>query len=155
MRHFVQRSQVGLGREPRPVQELVIINASDEDRALYGLDKETGKQVWRSEATNLSLAFGTPVIVEAAGPPEMVLAVPGEIWGMNPETGKTLWHCAAPMTGNVSPSVVVEGGVVYAFGGFLSRGSAAVKLGAATTCPSRTAVEKQTDELRAVAGRVW
>jgi outer membrane protein assembly factor BamB len=76
-------------------------------------------------------AFGTPAVVaEPGGEEEIVIGVPEEVWGFVPETGKLKWHATIPMNGNLSPSVVAdEEGVVYVFGGYRTRGSAAIRAG--------------------------
>ena len=60
---------------------------------------------------------------------DLVIAVPGEVWGMNPDSGKLRWFASTGMTGNVSPSVIAADGVIYANGGFPTLGSAAVRGG--------------------------
>ncbi|WP_372720057.1 PQQ-binding-like beta-propeller repeat protein [Novipirellula sp.] len=108
----------------------VIVNAAEESRAIIALDKATGKQIWRQDADMLELTYGTPRIVTLPNSePELVISVPGEIWSMNPRTGKLRWYCESPMTGNVTPSVIVDGDTVYSFGGYRASGSIAVKLG--------------------------
>lgn len=108
----------------------VIVNAAEESRAIIALDKATGKENWRQDADMLELTYGTPRIVTLPNSePELVISVPGEIWSMNPRTGKLRWYCESPMTGNVTPSVIVDGDTVYSFGGYRASGSIAVKLG--------------------------
>ena len=108
----------------------VIVNAAEEDKAIIAIDKATGKKVWEQKAAMLELTFGTPRLVDLAdGKQELVISVPGEIWSMRPETGKLKWFTATPMTGNVSPSVVVDGENIYSFGGYRSSGSISVRVG--------------------------
>lgn len=108
----------------------VIVNASEESQAIIALDKATGKELWRQEAAMLELTYGTPRIVQVdKGEPEVVISVPSEIWSLNPSTGKLKWYCNSPMTGNVCPSVIVEGDTIYSFGGYRASGSIAVKVG--------------------------
>ncbi|GAA4444586.1 PQQ-binding-like beta-propeller repeat protein [Novipirellula rosea] len=108
----------------------VIVNAAEESRAIIALDKATGKEIWRQDADMLELTYGTPrIITQPDSEPELVISVPGEIWSMNPRTGKLRWCCESPMTGNVTPSVIVDGDTVYSFGGYRASGSIAVKLG--------------------------
>ena len=52
------------------------------------------------------------------GRTDIVLPVPGEVWGMNPANGKLRWFAETDITGNVSPSPVIGGGTVYVFGGY-------------------------------------
>lgn len=109
--------------------DLVICNASEESQSIRALDKQTGREVWKAEGAGLELAYGTPGIVTlAAGKQELVIALPEEVWGLDPATGKLLWHATTALTGNVSPSVIVDGETIYAFGG-RGGGSVALKAG--------------------------
>ncbi len=120
----------GSAASPIVFGDLVIINASEESRAVIALDKKTGKQVWKAEGRNLELCYSTPVIHEVAGKkPELVLALPGEIWGLNPLTGGLKWFASTRLTGNVSPSVCIAEDLAIAFGGYPNTASVAVKTG--------------------------
>ncbi|MFM8477661.1 MAG: PQQ-binding-like beta-propeller repeat protein [Planctomycetaceae bacterium] len=111
-------------------EDLLIVNAAEEGRAVLGLNKLTGEQVWKSEAAALELAYGTPSQLQRAdGQTELILAVPGEVWGLNARTGKLAWYAETPLTGNVSPSPLVDGQAIYVFGGFRSSGSLRVRAG--------------------------
>jgi outer membrane protein assembly factor BamB len=133
------RAEVGVESDPRrwgsaasPIvyRNLVIVNAASEGRAVFAFDKITGKQVWKAEGKRLALSFATPAIVRSsAGKDELVIAMPGEVWGLNPESGKLLWFATIRVGGNVSPSVVAADGVVYITGGFPERGSVAIRAG--------------------------
>ena len=106
------------------------MNAAEEAKALIALDKSNGKELWRQEAGMLELTYGTPRLVKLnGGEQELVISVPEEIWGLNPASGKLKWYTQTPMTGNVCPSVVIDGETVYGFGGFRSSGCIAVKGG--------------------------
>lgn len=110
--------------------DLVIVNAAEESQSIRGLDRRTGREVWKAEAAALELAYGTPAIARLSdGREELVIAVPSEVWGLDPATGKLRWHATHALTGNISPSVIVDGEVVYVFGGFRSAGSLAVRAG--------------------------
>ncbi len=108
----------------------VVVNASEEARAIIALNKETGKEVWKYESRDLELAYGTPRAVNLSdGSVEFVFSAPSKLWAMNPKDGKTNWSARTPMTGNVSPSVIVDGNTVYSFGGYRSSGSVSVVVG--------------------------
>jgi len=110
--------------------DLVIVNAAEESQSIRGLDRRTGREVWKAEAAALELAYGTPAIARLAdGREDIVVAVPSEVWGLDPATGKIRWYASHALTGNISPSVIVDGDVVYVFGGFRSAGSLAVRAG--------------------------
>ncbi|MEO6182027.1 MAG: PQQ-binding-like beta-propeller repeat protein, partial [Verrucomicrobiota bacterium] len=111
-------------------KNVVIVNASEESRSIRALDKSTGKEVWKAEADSLELCFGTPVLVDCGGGrTDVVIGVPGELWGLNPDTGKLRWFAETGIDGNVSPSAVAVDGVVYLTGGFPRQGSVAVRAG--------------------------
>ena len=118
----------GSGASPILVGDLLVVNASDESQTIFGLDKKSGKVVWKAEG-QFGMAYGTPNVYEHDGVTDLVVAVPQEVWGMNLETGKLRWYAAHGLTGNVSPSIVPGGDIGYIFGGFPSTRSVAVKLG--------------------------
>jgi outer membrane protein assembly factor BamB len=110
--------------------DLVIVNASEESQSVRGLEKATGKEVWKAEAAMLELTYATPLLVDSPGVgPQLVLGVPGEVWGLHPKTGKLQWYAAVPMGGNISPCPVESDGVVVVSGGYPKGGTAAVRLG--------------------------
>ena len=120
----------GTASSPILYKDLVILNASEESQAIIALDKRTGKKVWQAPASILELAYGTPVIVKVdENRDDLVIAVPGEVWGLNPNSGKLAWYVETNLTGNLSPSVVPDGDKVYVFGGYRSSGSLAIKVG--------------------------
>jgi outer membrane protein assembly factor BamB len=109
---------------------LVIVNAASEGRAVFAFDKLTGKQVWKAEGNRLALSFGTPAVVRNdAGKDELVIAMPNEVWGLNPDNGKLVWFAETRVGGNVAPSVLAGDGVVYVTGGFPERGTVAIRAG--------------------------
>ena len=61
-----------------------------------------------------------------------MVAVPGETWGLNPDTGKIRWFEEHTLTGNICPSIVADGESVYVFGGFRSAGSLSLRLNGST-----------------------
>lgn len=112
-------------------KDLVIVNASEESQSIRALDKSTGEEKWKAEARSLELAYGTPTLVQlSSGKTELVIGVPGEVWGIDPDTGKLLWFAETRLTGNICPSVVVgDQDTVYVFGGYRSSGSHAIRAG--------------------------
>ncbi|MFP6904218.1 MAG: PQQ-binding-like beta-propeller repeat protein [Verrucomicrobiota bacterium] len=123
------RKRWGSAASPILYKDLVIVNAAEESAALYAFDKKTGSPAWKASGNALPMTYGTPRIVSEGGRDSLLLALPNEVWGLNPESGKLRWLCESPYGGNISPSVVVGGGHAYAFGGFPKKGAIAVKLG--------------------------
>ncbi|HCO26050.1 MAG: serine/threonine protein kinase [Gimesia sp.] len=119
----------GSSSSPILYKDLLIVTATAESEALVGLDKKTGKEVWRQESTGFNATWGTPVLVKGSdGETDLVLGVPYEIWGMNPENGKLRWYCEAMDTDTYCSSVIAENGIVYGIEG-RGGGSIAVNAG--------------------------
>ena len=109
-----------MGHTSSPVlyKDLLIVTASAEGEAMVALEKTTGKEVWRQEAQGFGSVWGTPVLVQLAEDrTDLVLGVPFEIWGLNPDTGKLRWFCQAMDTDSFCSSVVSDGAMVYAIEG--------------------------------------
>jgi outer membrane protein assembly factor BamB len=123
------RKNWGSASSPILYKDFVIINASEEGHAIVALEKATGKIAWRAEGSALELSFGTPVLVESEGRTDLVFSVPGELWGLNPDTGKLRWFAKTGLPGNIAPSVIAGDGVVYVCGGFPRLGALAVRTG--------------------------
>lgn len=133
----VWKAAVGTGSGPQrwgsassPVvhDDLVIVTAAEESESIVALDKTTGKAVWTTPAQGLQGTWGTPVIATTDTGSELVIAVPGEVWGLNLATGKLRWYARGTSDETASSSLAITDGVVYAVGG---RGgdAVAVKVG--------------------------
>lgn len=111
-------------------KDSVIVNASEESQSIRALDKFSGKELWQAPGAALELAYGTPLLLTLKDTrQELVVAAPGEVWGIDPDTGKLQWFAEHKLTGNICPSVIGEGETTYIFGGFRSVGSLAVRAG--------------------------
>ena len=120
----------GSGASPIVYKDFVIVNASDESRAIYALDKKSGSQIWKAEGDTLESTYSTPVLVNRnGGAQDLVLGVTQELWGLNPDTGKLRWYALHNLPGTMSPGVIVGSDALYVFGGFPVQGSAAFKSG--------------------------
>lgn len=131
--------QVGTGADPRgwgsassPIlyKNMVIVTAPAESRAIIAFDKKTGEQLWKQEADGFSGTWGTPVLVEIdKDRTDLVIGVPYEIWGLNPDTGKLRWFCEAAQDDSYCSSVVADGDIVFAVEGQRSGGCYAIRAG--------------------------
>lgn len=119
----------GTASSPILYKNLVIVTAAAESAAIVALDKQSGKEVWREEGEGLVGTWSTPVLAElAGGGADLVISVPGELWGLNPDTGKLRWYAPGAPTRSICSSAVVAGDVAYAVGG-RDGGSIAVRIG--------------------------
>tara|TARA_R110002049_G_scaffold4601_5_gene32739 strand:+ start:1032097 stop:1033578 length:1482 start_codon:yes stop_codon:yes gene_type:complete len=134
----VWHRDVGQGSDPRrwgssssPIlhEDLLIVTASAESSSLVGLNKKTGEEVWRQETDGVNNVWGTPLLAKIDDErTDLVIGVPFEFWGLNPDTGKLRWYSEIMDTDQYSSSVVESGGVVYGIEG-RGGGSVAVKVG--------------------------
>lgn len=132
-------AQVGEDRDPRgwgssssPIlyENLLIVTAAIEDNAIVALNTETGKEVWKQQAGGLAATWGTPIIVDSNDRTDLVIGVPYEVWGLNPQTGKLRWYCEGIGSDSMCSSVVEEDGVIYAMeSGPSGGGTVAIKAG--------------------------
>jgi outer membrane protein assembly factor BamB len=118
----------GSSSSPIVHEDILIVPAGAESRALVGLDKYTGKEVWRADADSLGMVWGTPALVKIGDTTELVIGAPSEIWGLNPTNGKLRWYCHYVDNEQFNSSVVVDGETVYAVEG-RGGGSVAVQAG--------------------------
>lgn len=118
----------GSATSPLLYKDLVLVNASVESGTLVALNKKDGKPAWRYAGVGGS--WDSPVLVNApGGRQEIVLRVPQSILGIDPATGKRLWHCEGFNDSYVCPTVVAKDGIVYSLGGRFKMITAAVKAG--------------------------
>jgi outer membrane protein assembly factor BamB len=125
---------MGWGSAASPIvhEGVVIMNASAESEALVALNAENGQEVWRAQAGGLAGTWCTPVVVEAEVDgnkrQEVVLGVPGEVWGLNFKTGKLAWYATGVDENVLCTSLVAGPGTVYLVGGRAGT-AVAVRLG--------------------------
>lgn len=143
----------GSGASPILFENLVIVNASEENSALVALDKLTGKEVWKAQADGLGSTWGTPVLVGEGEAAEMVIGVPNEVWGLNPKTGKLKWFAEGTHDQSYCASVVADGNVIYAIDGRGGEG-VAIKAGGNPNAKDKDVTSTNTVWRASAAGRI-
>ncbi|MDG2185271.1 MAG: PQQ-binding-like beta-propeller repeat protein [Mariniblastus sp.] len=119
----------GSAASPILFDGILIVNASDEDQAIYGLDASSGKELWKTKTKSLANVWNTPVIASPESNPQLVVSVPDEVWALNPRNGKLKWYVTKGVDApSVSTSIVMDGENVIAMGG-RSLNAVAVKTG--------------------------
>ncbi|HRQ90543.1 MAG TPA: M15 family metallopeptidase, partial [Bacteroidia bacterium] len=98
---------------------IVYVNAGDEARSLLALDAATGRELWRMEHPMLEQTYATPVVQRIAPDREdLLVAMRGELRGLDPATGAVRWSSTSPVTGNLSAGpVALSGNRIALFGG--------------------------------------
>ncbi len=108
---------------------LIVCWDQEGDSFLYAFDKRTGKQLWkvpRDEKTSWS----TPLVVEHAGKPQVIVSATKRVRGYDFATGAQLWECAG-LTDNVVSSPVYSDGVVITGNSYYSQAMLAIRLAGA------------------------
>lgn len=107
----------GTAASPLLHGDMIIVNDSAWSHALQGLNKNTGKVIWKHPSANLIGCAASPMVVGPAGEEVMSITLAKSIWGMDPATGKLLWEVPTTARGGMSPTTVTDGELLYAFGG--------------------------------------
>ena len=126
------RERRGWGSASSPIVHdgMVIVPAFIEGDSLVALDAKTGEVKWKQEAPGYTSNWSTPILVKAGERTDLVLSVPGEVWGLNPANGKLRWYCEVPGSDDARASVIAHGDIVIAMaGGRGANTSVAVRAG--------------------------
>lgn len=116
----------GSSASPLLFGDLLIVNASIESGAIYGLDRMSGAVVWW--IPDVQECWSMPVIGSGpGGEPEMVVSSKHRVAGYDPRTGEELWHCRG-IEDYVVSVPVIEQGVCYLSGG-KEKQTMAIRLG--------------------------
>jgi outer membrane protein assembly factor BamB len=121
---------VGVGTSPVLYRDLVIL-VCDEDNGeksyVVGLDRRTGREVWRTPR-KIEVSWATPVVVSSAGRDELVTSGNQLIVAYDPATGRELWRMKGLESNAIATPLVGEGVVVLS-SGYPSKISVAVRPG--------------------------
>ena len=101
---------MGFGEGSSPAlhgDTLVVIWDHEGDIFIVALDKNTGKELWRTPR-NEETTWATPLVVDHDGKPQVVIAPRGRSAATTSKSGKPLWECGG-MTANAIPSPVAGG----------------------------------------------
>lgn len=120
----IAKAGLGPGTSPILFENLLIIQSDQEmgaDSAIVALDRDTGKEVWRTPRTTRR-SWATPILVRANNRTELIASGAEMVAAYDPKTGKELWR-ANGVQSHPIPSPVFGHGLVY-----MSAGSQAKRL---------------------------
>ncbi len=88
--------------------------AQDDDLASFvlSLDAATGKPLWRTSRPDMLAGYSLPVLCEANGRTDLVVAGSGKLKGYDPETGEERWTCNSLLR-TIMTSPVVHDDLIY------------------------------------------
>ena len=117
----------GEGSSPVLHGDWLIVNWDHEgDSFLHALDKHTGEPRWKV-ARDEPTSWSTPLVIEHAGKPQVVISATRRVRGYDLATGALLWECAG-LTDNVVSSPVHHDGLVIAGNSYYQQAMLAVRL---------------------------
>ena len=96
--------------------KLVIVRDQQRQSYIETLDTRTGKTLWKFNRDEEG-AWATPIIVKHSGKTQVITAASGKVRSYDLDNGRIIWQCGG-LTGNVIPSPVVDGDVVYCMSGY-------------------------------------
>ncbi len=125
---FVPKQYV-YGYAPSPlIYKQTVIVASDfpgEGSSLAAFDMATGREVWRTDRPK-NTSYSSPIVGNVAGRDQLLTSGANRVNSYDPATGKELWECIGPADATCG-TLVWEGDLVFASGGFPQRETLAVR----------------------------
>lgn len=107
----------GYGSSPIVYRDLVIL-VCDQDAGsfLVALDKDSGKERWRVDRSEVTRSYVTPVVLTPkSGPDELIVPGAYQVTGYNAATGEKLWWVRGFSWQPKSVPVIADG-VIYVHG---------------------------------------
>ena len=119
----------GFNTCPVLFEDLVILNGDhDGDAYLVALDRQSGRERWRTRRENKTRSYVTPIIREIDGITQMILSGSLCVASYDPRNGKRHWIVDGP-TEQFVASMVYDGKYVFATGGYPERHTLAIRPG--------------------------
>ncbi|MGB7925883.1 MAG: PQQ-binding-like beta-propeller repeat protein [Pyrinomonadaceae bacterium] len=123
-------SGMGTGTSPVLYENLVILQCDEEDGLnsfIIGLDKKTGKEVWKTPR-KVQVSWTTPVLVKTAKRVELITSGNEAIISYDPATGRELWRTKG-LESNAIPTPVATTDMVVVAAGYPVKIAMAIRLG--------------------------
>jgi outer membrane protein assembly factor BamB len=103
----------GAASSPIVYRDMVFFCQDDDlSPMLYAFDSSTGKERWRAERPEMLGGYAIPVLCQANGRTDLVVAGSGKLKGYDPDTGVERWTCNTLLR-TIMTSPVVHDGVIY------------------------------------------
>ncbi|TWU31208.1 outer membrane protein assembly factor BamB family protein [Novipirellula artificiosorum] len=111
------RSGFGEGSSPTIAGDKILVPWDHEGESfLYGLDKATGKTIWKTPRDEPT-CWATPLVVDVDGKPQVVMNGQTCARAYDLASGQELWRCGG-QTARPCSSAVAGGGLVFVGSGF-------------------------------------
>lgn len=108
----------GSAASPIIANGVLIVIASDEDEAVYGLDPATGDEIWKTKSPDVANVWNSPIVTGEKDKTQVLLSIPKKVWALDPKTGDLEWFATNGVDApSVSTGLVMDGDTVIAMGG--------------------------------------
>jgi outer membrane protein assembly factor BamB len=96
------------------VYDGMVIFCQDDDLTpfLVAVDAKTGLERWKTQRKDMLAGYAAPVLCEANGRTDLVIAGSGKLKGYDPATGVERWTCNTLLR-TIMTSPVVDNGIIY------------------------------------------
>jgi len=103
----------GTGASPVIFEDRVFFVQDDDlNPFVICLDAKTGSQRWKTARSEMLAGYSLPVICEAGGRKDLVVAGSGKLIGYDPDTGAERWTCRSILR-TIMTSPVVQDDLIY------------------------------------------
>lgn len=75
---------------PLVTEKFVYVQGGKKGPTAVAVDKATGKIAWKSQANTVG-GYAAPILVDVDGTKQLIVFAGDQLYGMDPETGKTIW----------------------------------------------------------------
>lgn len=96
--------------------DLLFVAGGGEGQALLGVDKKSGKVVWKGE--NDRMTHATPVVATVLGVRQVIFFTQSGLVSVAPADGKVLWRQEFTYKTSTAASPIVGGDIVYCSAGY-------------------------------------
>ena len=128
---FNLRLQFGEGTAPVLHGDTLLLNFDHQgEDFLVALDKNTGKELWRTAREEES-NWSAPLVIEHGGKTQVVVAATAKVTSYDITNGKLIWECAG-LGLNTIPAPVFDGEMVYVMSGYRDPNLLAIKVAGAS-----------------------
>jgi outer membrane protein assembly factor BamB len=105
----------------------LVVNWDHEGESfVVAFDKNTGKQRWKVAREEVT-SWATPIVVEHAGKPQVVISGTDRVRGYDLASGKVIWECGG-LASNIVASPVAGNGMVFVGSSYEKRVLLAIRL---------------------------
>jgi outer membrane protein assembly factor BamB len=107
---------------------LILLCDHEPSSYLLAVDKRTGKQAWKADRGKGRMSYSTPLVVNTATGPELIVNSSERVDAYDPRTGTLLWYTGGTNRFPI-PMPVFHDGVIYMSRGYRSSPYLAIRPG--------------------------